>query len=113
MTPADLRDLTWEKLQPLLAGHRLTADNIVLIDSREYRTQAQNREAAHERLIELVTKAAIRPKKRTATKPKKAAKEKRLVGKKIVRNARGDDVWEFEGQKIPNIGLNAVAGRPK
>ena len=32
---------------------------------------------------------------------------------KIVRNGRGDDVWEFEGAKIPNIGLNAVAGRPK
>ena len=32
---------------------------------------------------------------------------------KIVRNERGDDVWEFEGMKIPNIGLNAVAGRPK
>ena len=32
---------------------------------------------------------------------------------KIVRNSRGDDVWEFEGAKIPNIGLNAVAGRPK
>ena len=32
---------------------------------------------------------------------------------KIVRNERGDDVWEFEGAKIPNIGLNAVAGRPK
>ncbi|MCU1487429.1 MAG: amidohydrolase 2 [Actinomycetia bacterium] len=32
---------------------------------------------------------------------------------KIVRNERGDDVWEFEGAKIPNIGLNAVAGRPR
>jgi len=32
---------------------------------------------------------------------------------KIVRNSRGDDVWEFDGNKIPNIGLNAVAGRPK
>jgi ribosome-associated protein len=30
-----------------------------------------------------VTKASIRPKKRTATKPKKAAKEKRLTGKKL------------------------------
>jgi ribosome-associated protein len=66
-----------------LAGHRLTGDGIVLIDSREYRTQAQNREAARERLIELVTKAATKPKKRTATKPKKAAKEKRLTTKKI------------------------------
>ena len=32
---------------------------------------------------------------------------------RIVRNDRGDDVWAFEGAKIPNIGLNAVAGRPK
>ena len=31
---------------------------------------------------------------------------------RIERNKRGDDVWVFEGSKIPNIGLNAVAGRP-
>ena len=32
---------------------------------------------------------------------------------KVVRNDRGDDVWSFNGGSIPNIGLNAVAGRPK
>ena len=32
---------------------------------------------------------------------------------KIERNDAGDDVWTFEGVVIPNIGLNAVAGRPK
>jgi predicted TIM-barrel fold metal-dependent hydrolase len=32
---------------------------------------------------------------------------------KIVRTSKGDDVWSFEGASIPNIGLNAVAGRPK
>lgn len=32
---------------------------------------------------------------------------------KVVQNKRGDDVWSFNGQQIPNIGLNAVAGRPK
>jgi predicted TIM-barrel fold metal-dependent hydrolase len=32
---------------------------------------------------------------------------------RVVRNDRGDDVWVFDGQDIPNIGLNAVAGRPK
>jgi predicted TIM-barrel fold metal-dependent hydrolase len=32
---------------------------------------------------------------------------------RIVRNEQGDDVWVFDGQNIPNIGLNAVAGRPK
>lgn len=32
---------------------------------------------------------------------------------RIHRRRDGSDVWLFEGQKIPNIGLNAVAGRPK
>ena len=32
---------------------------------------------------------------------------------KVVRNEQGDDVWTFNGAVIPNIGLNAVAGRPK
>jgi len=32
---------------------------------------------------------------------------------KIVRQDDGSDVWIFEGAVIPNIGLNAVAGRPK
>ncbi|HEX2381474.1 MAG TPA: amidohydrolase family protein [Acidimicrobiales bacterium] len=32
---------------------------------------------------------------------------------KVVRNAHGDDVWSFNGGSIPNIGLNAVAGRPR
>jgi len=32
---------------------------------------------------------------------------------KVVRTPKGDDVWTFNGATIPNIGLNAVAGRPK
>src|SRR5216110_2792520 len=32
---------------------------------------------------------------------------------KIVRNEDGSDVWAFSGSIIPNIGLNAVAGRPR
>jgi len=32
---------------------------------------------------------------------------------KVVRTREGADVWVFEGSTIPNIGLNAVAGRPK
>jgi predicted TIM-barrel fold metal-dependent hydrolase len=31
----------------------------------------------------------------------------------VVHTERGDDVWVFDGQTIPNIGLNAVAGRPR
>src|SRR2546423_11555864 len=32
---------------------------------------------------------------------------------RVVRNEAGDDCWVFQGATIPNIGLNAVAGRPK
>ena len=65
-----------------LAGHRATADGVLLIDSREHRTQSQNREAARARLVALVQAAARRPKLRKATKPKKGAREKRLDSKK-------------------------------
>ena len=65
-----------------LAGHRATADGVLLIDSREHRTQTQNREAARARLVALVHLAAKRPKTRKPTKPRKGAREKRLDSKK-------------------------------
>ena len=48
-----------------LAGNRMIADDVLLIDSREHRTQAQNREAARARLNALLEHAATKPKKRT------------------------------------------------
>ena len=75
-----------------LAGKRITADGILLIDSREYRTQAENREAARTRLINLIEQATRIPKQRTATKPKRSAREKRLQSKKLrsdVKRSRG------------------------
>jgi ribosome-associated protein len=65
-----------------LAGSRLTKEGVLLIDSREHRTQAQNREAARARLVALLQHAARRPKTRRPTKPKRAAREKRLESKK-------------------------------
>ena len=65
-----------------LAGNRITADGLLIIDSREHRTQAQNREAARLRLMTLLQNAAVRPKKRRPTRPTAAAKEKRLTMKK-------------------------------
>jgi ribosome-associated protein len=64
-----------------IAGSRMNAAGVLLIDSRAHRTQAQNREAARERLTELLREAAKRPKTRRATRPTKASKEKRLEGK--------------------------------
>jgi ribosome-associated protein len=69
-----------------LAGSRMTADGVLLIDSREYRTQTQNRDAARVRLIHLVRRATKVPKRRRPTKPKAAAREQRLASKK----RRGD-----------------------
>jgi ribosome-associated protein len=75
-----------------LAANRLTADGLLLIDSREHRTQVQNREAARVRLVALIVQATKRPKKRTPTRPGRAAKEKRLDTKKKrgdIKAARG------------------------
>jgi ribosome-associated protein len=65
-----------------IAGHRMTSDGVLLIDAREYRTQTQNREAARARLSALIEHASRKPKKRTKTKPSRAAKERRLESKK-------------------------------
>jgi ribosome-associated protein len=75
-----------------LAGSRMTADGVLVLDSREHRTQAQNREAARARLVAMLQQAAVRPKKRRPTKPKPAAREKRLKAKKLraeVKKGRG------------------------
>jgi len=65
-----------------LAGSRLTADGVLLIDSREHRTQAQNREAARARLFALLEAAAKRPRRRRRTRPTAAAKRARLQSKR-------------------------------
>jgi ribosome-associated protein len=72
-----------------LAGSRMTTDGVLVLDSREHRTQAQNREAARARLIATIQRAAVRPKKRTPTKPKRAARERRLTAKKRRAEVKG------------------------
>ena len=81
----------------LLAGKRITSEDVLLIDSREHRTQGQNREAARARLFSLLQVAASRPKKRRPTKPSAGAREKRITVKKkravtkALRSKRGLD----------------------
>src|SRR4026207_475339 len=80
-----------------MAGSKVTADGVLLIDSREHRTQSMNREAALARLIALIPTAARRPKKRRKTKPGKAAREKRLASKKRrsdIKSQRRKSSWE-------------------
>src|SRR5688572_425750 len=60
-----------------LAGHRLTADGVIVITAARFRTQARNREDARERLIELIRQAATPPKQRRPPKPTYASTVRR------------------------------------
>ena len=68
-----------------LAGQRWTNDGAVVIRAERYRSQLRNREDAVERLVELIQRAAERPKKRIPTRPTLASKRRRLDAK----NRRG------------------------
>src|SRR5271157_4590089 len=65
-----------------LAGRRITQDGIFIIEAHQYRTQERNRDDAIGRLIDMIRKAAEKPKPRKKTKPSKAAREKRIERKK-------------------------------
>ncbi len=65
-----------------LAGKRLSAEGILLIDAHRFRTQGMNRKDAIARLVALVQAAAVSPKTRTPTRPSRAARVARLETKR-------------------------------
>lgn len=76
---------------------RLTADGVLVISAQRFRTQERNREDARQRLAAIVQAALAAPKKRLATRPTKASKERRLAGKRErsqVKGKRGGRGWE-------------------
>lgn len=75
--PADMR-----RRLVALAGHLMTQDGDLLIQANRYRSQAQNRIDARERLLELLRKASVRPRPRLATRPTAASRERRLDTKR-------------------------------
>ena len=75
--PADVRERLIR-----LAGKRVNADGMLIIEAQRLRTQEQNREDARNRLVELIRHAATPPKPRRKTRPTRASKEKRLKTKK-------------------------------
>jgi ribosome-associated protein len=60
---------------------RITKDGVIIIKAQQYRSQEKNREAALQRLQELIRSVAATQKKRRPTKPTKASKQKRLEHK--------------------------------
>ena len=75
-----LRDDVKTRLR-VLAGQRVTDAGELLIVARAHRSQEQNRRDAEDRLLDLIRRALVAPKKRHATRPTRASKEKRLDGK--------------------------------
>lgn len=69
------------RLRPI-AGRRMTAAGMLIIDARRFRTQEQNRRDAVDRLVALIRQAAVVPRPRRKTKPTKAARERRLESKR-------------------------------
>lgn len=64
-----------------LAGRRLTKEGVIVLTASRHRTQEANRKEAIERLVELIKKATIVPKRRIVTKPSRAQKRRRLERK--------------------------------
>ena len=92
---AALPERVRERLEKL-AGSRLTLDGVLILVAQEHRSQELNRQAALERLVELVREAARPPPPpRKKTKPTYASKLRRLEG------------------KAKRSGVKAMRGRPR
>ena len=95
----------WSALPPAarprlrrIAGRRMTAEGVIVIDAQRFRSLEQNRADALERLITMVREALIEPKPRRPTRPTRASKERRLASKvragrtkKLRTSPRGED----------------------
>jgi len=60
---------------------RVTAEGVLVIQARRFRTQERNREDARQRLMSFLESALTPPKPRIATRPGRAVRERRLEHK--------------------------------
>mgnify|MGYP001765751661 CR=1 FL=1 len=81
-----------------IAGRRMTAEGLIVIDAQRLRSLEQNRADAIARLVAMIRASLVEPKPRRATKPTRASKERRLAGKardartkKLRSQVRGED----------------------
>jgi ribosome-associated protein len=74
--PEDIRERLLQR-----RDRRLTGEGVLVIQGRRFRDQGRNRDDVRERLVEIIRAVLVPPKKRLATKPTRASKERRLVGK--------------------------------
>ncbi|MGK6344087.1 alternative ribosome rescue aminoacyl-tRNA hydrolase ArfB [Chryseobacterium sp. DT-3] len=84
------KELIFTKLK-----NRINAEGYLFLTVSESRTQLMNKNKAIEKIIELVNKALIVPKKRLATKPSKGQKQKRLDTKKKISEKKENRKFKF------------------
>jgi ribosome-associated protein len=65
-----------------LAGRRVGRDGVLHIEARRFRTQEANRQDAIERFVQLLRKAAEKPRARRKTHPSAASRTRRLEAKR-------------------------------
>ncbi|AZA56232.1 aminoacyl-tRNA hydrolase [Chryseobacterium shandongense] len=84
------KDLIYHKLK-----NRINADGFLFLTVSETRTQLMNKTKAVEKILEIVDKALVIPKKRLATKPSKAQKQKRLDTKKKLSEKKDNRKFRY------------------
>lgn len=77
---SSLPDLYKQRLLDL-KDRRITKEGVVIIKAQQYRTQEKNRDAALQRLVELIKSVMVVQKNRLATKPTRGSQRRRLDSK--------------------------------
>jgi len=78
---------------------RLTSEGVLVIQANRFRDQAKNRDDARARLAALIAAAMVAPKRRIATRPTRASKERRIESKKsrsTIKCGRSSRGWDHE-----------------
>ncbi len=76
---------------------RMTVDGVLVITAQRFRTQERNRQDARERLAAFVETGLHAPKPRIATRPTRAAKQRRLEAKRrsgTIKRDRARRDWD-------------------
>ena len=86
------KDLLHQKL-----ANRITADGYLLVKSQTHRTQLANKKEVVRKMNEGIEHALVKKKARIASKPSKAAKERRIEAKKILSDRKSSrQKWRME-----------------
>jgi ribosome-associated protein len=72
-----------------LAGKKITMAGELVIEAKRYRAQEMNRADAEQRLVALILKALVPPKRRRPTHPTAASRERRVETKKLRGKTKG------------------------